>query len=112
MDTLEDFTLRHSGKPLSRKEDFRLLTGQGRYADDFSVAGQVFAAFVRSPHLSSTNPLGIRSAGQGPTTAASAAVINAIVDALTPLGVTDISLPALPNTVWRGIEAAKGRQKK
>jgi aerobic carbon-monoxide dehydrogenase large subunit len=50
MDTLEGITLRHSGKPLPRKEDFRLLTGRGRYADDFSVAGQVFAAFVRSPH--------------------------------------------------------------
>jgi aerobic carbon-monoxide dehydrogenase large subunit len=50
MDTLEGFTLRHSGKPLPRKEDFRLLTGHGRYADDFSVIGQAFAAFVRSPH--------------------------------------------------------------
>jgi len=50
MDTLAGFALRNSGKPLPRKEDFRLLTGHGRYADDFSVAGQVFAAFVRSPH--------------------------------------------------------------
>jgi carbon-monoxide dehydrogenase large subunit len=50
MDTLEGFALRHSGKPMPRKEDFRLLTGHGRYADDFSIAGQVFAAFVRSPH--------------------------------------------------------------
>jgi carbon-monoxide dehydrogenase large subunit len=38
-------------------------------------------------------------------------VINAIVDALAPLGVTDIALPAMPNTVWRAIEAAKERQK-
>jgi carbon-monoxide dehydrogenase large subunit len=50
MDTIEGITLRHSGKPLPRKEDFRLLTGHGRYADDVSIAGQVFAAFVRSPH--------------------------------------------------------------
>ncbi len=50
MDTLAGFTLRHSGKRLPRKEDFRLLTGHGRYADDFSIAGQVVAAFVRSPH--------------------------------------------------------------
>jgi aerobic carbon-monoxide dehydrogenase large subunit len=61
--------------------------------------------------LSPTNPLGIKSAGEGPTTAAPAAVINAIVDALTPLGVTDIPLPAMPNTVWRAIEAAKARRK-
>jgi carbon-monoxide dehydrogenase large subunit len=61
--------------------------------------------------LSPTNPLGIKSAGEGPTTSAPAAVINAIVDALAPLGVTDIALPAMPNTVWRAIEAAKERQK-
>jgi CO/xanthine dehydrogenase Mo-binding subunit len=49
MHTLAGFTLGYTGKPLPRKEDFRLLTGQGRYADDVNVAGQVFAAFVRSP---------------------------------------------------------------
>jgi carbon-monoxide dehydrogenase large subunit len=59
--------------------------------------------------LSPTNPLGIKSAGEGPTTAAPAAVVNAIVDALAPLGVIDIPLPAMPNTVWRAIEAAKKR---
>jgi carbon-monoxide dehydrogenase large subunit len=61
--------------------------------------------------LSPTNPLGIKSAGEGPTTAAPAAVINAIVDALAPLGVSDIPLPAMPNTIWRAIEAAKARRK-
>jgi carbon-monoxide dehydrogenase large subunit len=61
--------------------------------------------------LSPTNPLGIKSAGEGPTTAAPAAVINAIVDALTPLGVTDMKLPAMPNTVWNAIEAAKAERK-
>jgi carbon-monoxide dehydrogenase large subunit len=61
--------------------------------------------------LSPTNPLGIKSAGEGPTTSAPAAVINAIVDALAPLGVVDMPMPAMPNTVWRAIEAAKEQQK-
>jgi aerobic carbon-monoxide dehydrogenase large subunit len=61
--------------------------------------------------LSPTNPLGIKSAGEGATTPAPAAVINAIVDALAPLGVTDVPLPAMPNTVWRAIEAAKTERK-
>jgi carbon-monoxide dehydrogenase large subunit len=61
--------------------------------------------------LSPTNPLGIKSAGEGPTTSAPAAVINAIVDALAPLGVVDMPMPAMPNTVWRAIGAAKERQK-
>src|SRR5262250_3920905 len=38
------------GQPLRRKEDVRLLTGKGRFSDDFFVAGQVYAAMVRSPH--------------------------------------------------------------
>ena len=38
------------GQPLPRKEDFRLLTGNGRYTDDINLEGQVYAYFVRSPH--------------------------------------------------------------
>src|SRR5215469_15088428 len=38
------------GRPLRRKEDERLLTGRGRFSDDFSLPGQVYAAIVRSPH--------------------------------------------------------------
>jgi len=38
------------GQPIRRKEDQRLLTGQGRFSDDFSLPGQVYAAMVRSPH--------------------------------------------------------------
>ena len=38
------------GQPIRRKEDVRLLTGKGRYADDVNVDGQLWAAFLRSPH--------------------------------------------------------------
>src|SRR2546422_4822136 len=38
------------GASVKRCEDFRLLTGQGRYADDVQAPGQAHAAFVRSPH--------------------------------------------------------------
>jgi len=38
------------GQPLKRKEDARLLRGQGRFSDDFSLPGQAYAAIVRSPH--------------------------------------------------------------
>ena len=38
------------GKPLVRTEDARLVTGRGRFSDDFSVPGQVHAVMVRSPH--------------------------------------------------------------
>ncbi len=38
------------GKPVPRNEDQRLITGKGRFSDDFSMPGQVWAAMVRSPH--------------------------------------------------------------
>src|SRR5262245_36226190 len=56
---------------------------------------------------SPTNPLGIRAGGEGGTTPALAAVANAIVDALSGLGVGHIELPATPERVWRAIRAAR-----
>src|SRR6516164_9304809 len=38
------------GQPLRRKEDQRLLTGKGRFTDDFNMPGQAYAVMVRSPH--------------------------------------------------------------
>jgi aerobic carbon-monoxide dehydrogenase large subunit len=56
--------------------------------------------------LSPTNPLGIKSAGEGATTPAPAAVINAIVDALGELGIRDLKMPATPLVVWKAIHDA------
>ncbi len=60
--------------------------------------------------LSPTNPLGIKAGGEGGTTPALAAVVNAIVDALADDGVRDIQMPATPFRVWQAIEEAKARQ--
>src|SRR5215831_7069544 len=38
------------GRPVPRREDARLVAGRGRFTDDVNLAGQVHAAFVRSPH--------------------------------------------------------------
>ena len=53
--------------------------------------------------LSPTNPLGIKAGGEGGTTPAPAVIINAIVDALRPYGIRDITMPATPYTIWRAI---------
>ena len=58
-----------------------------------------------SPVESKSNPLGVKGVGEGGTVAGTPTVINAIVDALAPLGVTDISLPATPETVWQAIKS-------
>jgi carbon-monoxide dehydrogenase large subunit len=41
---------RFIGKPMARKEDARLITGKGRFTDDFSLDGQTYAVMVRSPY--------------------------------------------------------------
>ena len=56
---------------------------------------------------SPSNPLGVRSGGEGGTTPALAAVINALVDALAELGVRHIEMPATPERVWRAIRTAR-----
>ena len=56
--------------------------------------------------LSPTNPLGIKAGGEGGTTPAPAVVINAIMDALRPIGVRDITMPATPQNIWRAIKEA------
>jgi carbon-monoxide dehydrogenase large subunit len=53
------------------------------------------------------NPLGVKGVGETGTIAAAPAVINAIVDALAHLGVTDVQMPATPERVWRTIEEAR-----
>src|SRR6516162_8435526 len=57
--------------------------------------------------LSPTNPLGIKAGGEGGTTAAPAAVISGILDALRPLGVREIAMPATPYAIWSAIQKAK-----
>jgi len=56
-----------------------------------------------SPVPSTTNPLGVKGVGEGGTIAATPTVINAILDALAPLGVLDIPMPATPERIWRAI---------
>ena len=58
---------------------------------------------------STSNPLGLRGGGEGGTTPALGAVVNALVDALAELGVEHIEMPATPERVWRAIRAAQAR---
>ncbi|HXC91258.1 MAG TPA: xanthine dehydrogenase family protein molybdopterin-binding subunit [Stellaceae bacterium] len=59
--------------------------------------------------LSPTNPFGIKAGGEGGCTPALAVVISAILDALAPLGVRDLTMPATPLKVWQAIQAARHR---
>jgi carbon-monoxide dehydrogenase large subunit len=56
---------------------------------------------------SPTNELGVKGIGEAGTIAASAAVINAICDALAPLGIGHVDMPASPDRLWKQIQEAK-----
>jgi carbon-monoxide dehydrogenase large subunit len=53
------------------------------------------------------NPLGVKGCGEAGTIGACPAFINALVDALAPLGVRHVDMPATPERVWRAIRAAR-----
>ncbi len=53
---------------------------------------------------SPTNPLGVKGAGETGTIAASPAVMNAVIDALSPFGVKHMNMPAKPEKVWRAMQ--------
>ncbi|MGZ4755766.1 MAG: xanthine dehydrogenase family protein molybdopterin-binding subunit [Acidimicrobiia bacterium] len=57
---------------------------------------------------SPTNPMGVKGVGEAGTIAATPTVMNAVVDALSRYGITDIDMPATPRRVWEAITAAKG----
>jgi aerobic carbon-monoxide dehydrogenase large subunit len=84
-------------------DDGQLLTGT---LMDYAVPT---AAMV--PHLeldftvtpSPVNPLGVKGAGEAGTIASAQAVMNAIVDALSPFGVKHLQMPATPERVWKAI---------
>lgn len=57
--------------------------------------------------LSPTNPLGIKAGGEGGTTAAPAAIVSGVVDALCVYGIDDIQMPVTPYRIWQAIQDRK-----
>jgi carbon-monoxide dehydrogenase large subunit len=56
------------------------------------------------------NPLGAKGVGEAGTVGALGAAMNAICDALLPLGISHFDMPATPGRVWEAIQAAKAGQ--
>ncbi|TDW75665.1 xanthine dehydrogenase family protein molybdopterin-binding subunit [Kribbella pratensis] len=59
---------------------------------------------ARTETPATTNQLGVKGVGEAGTIASTPAVVNAIVDALRPLGVTDVVMPCTPYRVWKAIQ--------
>jgi carbon-monoxide dehydrogenase large subunit len=65
---------------------------------------------ARTTTPSTLNPLGVKGVGEAGTIASTPAVVNAIVDALRPFGVSDVAMPCTPERVWRAIQEAQATE--
>ena len=88
-------------------EDGQLLTGSlldyaMPRADNFPDI-EVLSTTTASPH----HPLGVKGIGEAGTIASTAAVYNAAMDALRPLGVNSVDMPLTPTKVWQAINQAQ-----
>jgi carbon-monoxide dehydrogenase large subunit len=63
----------------------------------------------RTETRSTTNPLGVKGVGEAGTIASTPAVVNAVIDAVRHLGVSDIEMPCTPMRVWQAIQAGGAR---
>ena len=90
-------------------EDGNLVTST--FADYLVPSAAEFPSIITDSTVtpSPTNPMGVKGVGEAGTIAAAPAVMNAIIDALAPFGVTDIDMPASPQRVWAAIRAGRSQ---
>jgi carbon-monoxide dehydrogenase large subunit len=79
----------------------QLLTGE---LTDYAIPKAHFMPNIESSHTetpSPVNPLGVKGVGEAGTIGCSPAVVNSVVDALSPLGVRHIDMPLTPEKIWK-----------
>ncbi|WP_298322894.1 xanthine dehydrogenase family protein molybdopterin-binding subunit [Haloactinopolyspora sp.] len=88
-------------------EDGNLLTGT--FVDYTIPSSADLPTFItdRTETPAPGHPLGAKGVGEAGTIASTPAVVNAVVDALRPLGVSDVRMPCTPERVWRTIQDAR-----
>ncbi len=87
-------------------EDGQLLTSS---LMDYAIPKAEFLPSFeldRTVTPSDVNPLGVKGVGEAATIASTPAVVNAVVDALAPLGIKHLDMPLTPERVWRAIGAS------
>jgi carbon-monoxide dehydrogenase large subunit len=96
------------------------LYEEGVYDDDGNLVTTTLADYLipsaadlpvfvtdRTETPATTNPLGVKGIGEAGTIASTPAVVNAIIDALRPFGINDITMPCTPERVWQAIQDAR-----
>ncbi|MGH7037469.1 MAG: xanthine dehydrogenase family protein molybdopterin-binding subunit [Stellaceae bacterium] len=101
------------GQALYENTEYDPESGQlrtGSLMDYCLPRADTMIAFNLATHatLCPHNPLGVKGCGEAGTIGAPAAIMNAVINALAPLGVTDLAMPATPERVWRAIAGRAG----
>jgi carbon-monoxide dehydrogenase large subunit len=89
-------------------EDGQLATGSFMDYAMPRAADSLTFKYVSLPQPATTNPLGVKGCGEAGCAGSLTSIMNAICDALAPLGVKHIDMPATPLRVWDAIRAANG----
>jgi carbon-monoxide dehydrogenase large subunit len=88
-------------------ENGQLVTGEYM---DYAMPRAHMMPWIESGHTvtpTPVNPLGVKGVGEAGTIGASPAVVNSVVDALSPLGVRHIDMPMTPEKIWKLINAGR-----
>lgn len=96
------------GEYIHYDEEGQLATGSFMDYQMPRALDMPYIKIVSSDTPSRNNPLGIKGCGEGGTVGALPAAMNAITDALHPLGITNFDMPATPQRLWRAISEAGG----
>ncbi|HXP89079.1 MAG TPA: xanthine dehydrogenase family protein molybdopterin-binding subunit [Bryobacteraceae bacterium] len=87
----------------------QLITGE---FTDYTMPRAHMMPFIETSHTitpTTVNPLGVKGVGEAGTIGASPAVVNSVVDALSPLGVRHLDMPLTPEKIWKIVSKAAGR---
>jgi carbon-monoxide dehydrogenase large subunit len=87
-------------------ETGQLVTGE---LTDYAIPRAHYMPWIESSHTetpSPVNPLGVKGVGEAGTIGCSPAVVNSVVDALSPLGVRHIDMPLTPEKIWKLVQGA------
>jgi carbon-monoxide dehydrogenase large subunit len=84
-----------------------LITGEYM---DYAMPRAQMMPWIESDHTitpSPVNPLGVKGVGEAGTIGCSPAVVNSVVDALSPLGVRHLDMPLTPEKIWKVMAGGK-----
>ena len=92
---------------ISYDEGGQLITGSFMDYTMPRADSMSYMEIKSNPVPTKTNPLGVKGAGEAGNVGGLPAVVNAVVDALSPLGIKHLDMPCTPQRVWRAIQTAR-----